>query len=294
MRVACVVIVGVAACNFTSNAGSDGGNGLMPGLDAPGEASMVDSDGDGIVDGLDNCPHQANPDQHDEDRDGIGDVCDLCPQVAAMQIDSDGDGIGDDCDPHPLIAGDVLVTFEPFATPGGLPADTLLVVGTASDWTVANDELSNTGLDLTDVLVLDAGAPNQTIDAGVTVIEVEPTASSTIAIMAITDSESTANDFFACVASTNLEPNYTLYYDAGGSSTELDFDSLTIATFPGVFRLRSRIDDEGESCAIDATPPPAMLTSAISPIGNTYVGLRFREVIVSVQYIAVYVSPSST
>ncbi len=290
MRAACVVIVGLAACNFTSNAGGGGGGGGGP-ADAPRDTSTVDSDGDGVPDNVDNCPHQANPDQHDEDRDGIGDVCDLCPQVAAPQIDSDGDGIGDDCDPHPMVAGDVLVTFEPFATPGGIPADATLVVGTASDWTVANDELSNTGLDLTDVLLFDAGTPNQTIDAGVTVTGIEASATSTIAIMAVTDSESTADNFFLCLAETNSFPNYALYYDAGGIFTALDFDDVTTATFPGVFRLRSRIDANGESCAIAASPAPQALTSVSIPVGNTYVGLRLREVVVSIQYVAVYSSP---
>ncbi len=289
MRVACVVIVGLAACNFTSNAGGDGGG--TPGSDAPGEASMMDSDGDGVPDNVDNCPHKANPDQHDEDRDGIGDVCDLCPQVAAIQVDTDGDGIGDDCDPHPAMAGDVLVTFEPFATPGGLPADTLLVVGTATDWTVSNDALSNTGLDLTDVLLFDAGAPNQTIDTGVTVTAVEPAATSTVAVMAMTDSESTADNFFLCVASTTIVPNYELEYDAAGIFSALDFDDAATATFPGRFRLRSRIDANGESCAIDASSSPRELTSDIVPVGNPYVGLRLREVVVSIQYVAVYSSP---
>ena len=37
---------------------------------------MGDSDGDGIMDGLDNCPFISNPDQADADIDGIGDLCD--------------------------------------------------------------------------------------------------------------------------------------------------------------------------------------------------------------------------
>jgi hypothetical protein len=35
-----------------------------------------DVDGDGIPDGLDNCPFTTNSDQSDEDGDGVGDVCD--------------------------------------------------------------------------------------------------------------------------------------------------------------------------------------------------------------------------
>lgn len=71
-----------------------------------------DSDGDGILDGLDNCPLIANADQTDADADGTGDVCDddddndgvldgsdNCRLVAnAGQGNSDGDSFGDACD----------------------------------------------------------------------------------------------------------------------------------------------------------------------------------------------------
>ena len=53
---------------------------------------VLDSDGDSIVDSIDNCPFVANLDQADFDGDGVGDVCDS---------DLDGDGIDNtaDCDP---------------------------------------------------------------------------------------------------------------------------------------------------------------------------------------------------
>jgi len=38
-----------------------------------------DTDRDGIIDDLDNCPNDFNPDQADKDGDGVGDVCDNCP-----------------------------------------------------------------------------------------------------------------------------------------------------------------------------------------------------------------------
>jgi len=39
----------------------------------------ADSDGDGVPDGMDNCPTKANATQADMDGDGIGDVCDMPP-----------------------------------------------------------------------------------------------------------------------------------------------------------------------------------------------------------------------
>lgn len=73
----------------------------------------IDTDGDGVPDGLDNCPTLTNPDQLDSDENGIGDACEVgldsdadgvldavdnCPTVAnAEQADADGNGVGDEC-----------------------------------------------------------------------------------------------------------------------------------------------------------------------------------------------------
>ncbi len=84
--------------------------------------SSPDSDGDGILDALDNCPAVSNPGQEDADVDGIGDVCDDCTDIDGdgfgnpgypantcaedncpdlpnpAQVDADADGHGDFCD----------------------------------------------------------------------------------------------------------------------------------------------------------------------------------------------------
>lgn len=70
-----------------------------------------DSDEDGVIDSIDNCPSQSNPDQKDSNNNGTGDMCDdydydgvatyydNCPEVAnPNQLDTDKDGKGDMCD----------------------------------------------------------------------------------------------------------------------------------------------------------------------------------------------------
>jgi len=70
-----------------------------------------DSDGDNVIDDVDNCPAVPNQDQNDVDEDGEGDACDdddndsvlnindNCPTVANTdQANFDQDGFGDACD----------------------------------------------------------------------------------------------------------------------------------------------------------------------------------------------------
>lgn len=58
-----------------------------------------DTDLDGVIDSLDNCPLVYNPDQLDADGDGIGSACDNCPVVPnVLQEDADSDDVGDSCD----------------------------------------------------------------------------------------------------------------------------------------------------------------------------------------------------
>ena len=69
-----------------------------------------DADGDGVLNGVDNCVDTANADQADADGNGIGDACqdtdgdgvldidDNCVNTAnADQADADGNGVGDVC-----------------------------------------------------------------------------------------------------------------------------------------------------------------------------------------------------
>jgi hypothetical protein len=58
-----------------------------------------DSDGDGVIDSVDNCQAYYNSAQNDADIDFVGDSCDNCIFVwNPDQADSDDDGSGDVCD----------------------------------------------------------------------------------------------------------------------------------------------------------------------------------------------------
>jgi hypothetical protein len=74
---------------------------------------VVDSDGDGVLDSLDNCVNDPNPGQEDGDGDRHGDVCDNCPADANPgQEDVDGDGLGDACDNCPSDFNDMQIDVD--------------------------------------------------------------------------------------------------------------------------------------------------------------------------------------
>ncbi len=95
------------------------------------KVDFVDADGDGVVNGHDNCPTVANADQADGDGDDVGDRCDNCvavfnprlntescpgpiPYAEAFQAttggqrDEDMDGFGTECDGKFGTAGSVV------------------------------------------------------------------------------------------------------------------------------------------------------------------------------------------
>lgn len=109
-----------------------------------------DRDGDGALDGADNCPDDPNPDQANADSDSRGDVCDPCPgdplddavdgdgvcgdidncaDVAnAGQEDADADGAGDACDSDDDGDG-VADSTEPGFCKGSLPGEPTTSLG---------------------------------------------------------------------------------------------------------------------------------------------------------------------
>jgi len=125
-----------------------------------------DSDGDGVLDYLDNCKKVSNPDQDpgyctDTDNDGFDDAADNCPNTyTPTQNDSDEDGIGDACDNCILIYnpdqadsdGDILGDACPPSSGGGgggggggIPGGNTLPPGTSNGLYLGPDQTKGNG-----------------------------------------------------------------------------------------------------------------------------------------------------
>ena len=94
-----------------NNTGGDNTGGNNTGGNNTGGNNTIDTDYDGVIDMLDNCPEIGNPSQSDYDQDGFGDGCDTdidgdgmanendaFPNDPSEQSDIDADGVGDNSD----------------------------------------------------------------------------------------------------------------------------------------------------------------------------------------------------
>ena len=88
---------------------------------------MVDSDGDGIPDGVDNCPLVHNPDQRDRDGDGKGDACDPCPLDALDGCSSvfKEDFVGSPAGGYTAVQGGPVVVTAEFTNDSSTPIQTI-------------------------------------------------------------------------------------------------------------------------------------------------------------------------
>jgi hypothetical protein len=284
---ACATII-MCACGYPAlpQVTGDGSTGI----DSDGSVGTIDSDGDGIPDGVDNCVSVANADQHDEDGDHVGDACDPCPQVANATTDTDGDGIPDDCDPRPDTPGDMLVRFESFVGSGNLPVGwESQGGGLPTDWNRGNDALTIVADNLTRIAIVDSGSLHHAIDIGVDVISGSNTG--LVFLTGLADVSSDIHQFFGC----------GMRFDGqtGGMSRELfkldnpNFTALgtDLGDTPipsGSYRIQFVIDGNSEACVIPHGVNAHRQTASATSQGNTFVGIRANNVTVAVRYVAIY------
>ena len=176
----CLAVV-LAGCSFEltpAGVGSDAVAGDARPDATPDAPTSPDIDGDGLLNGADNCPNVANVDQRDHDADLRGDACDVCPHLpSAIHADSDADGIGDDCDPRPNQAGDVVALWD------GFYADSTALSWTkVGTWTLDAGTLRQTATGST-YIVMPMTLPRTFLQAGAIVDQIAGT-SSTIGVFA--------------------------------------------------------------------------------------------------------------
>jgi hypothetical protein len=99
-------IESAAAISVSTAASGDTGVTVRAGTAVSSEQCRgLDSDNDGIRDGVDNCCRIPNSVQQDDDTDGTGNLCDNCPSVFnPAQLETDLDGWGDSCDNCALVS----------------------------------------------------------------------------------------------------------------------------------------------------------------------------------------------
>lgn len=214
---------------------------VVPGaapVDAPAEAVIdaapdgaldLDSDGDGIMDAVDNCPLVANPQQFNEDGDRFGDDCDPCPPIADdAPPDQDNDGVADACDPRPTQGGDSIALFEGFHT--GVPP-TWFKRGT---WTAAADavtveSMADPGANLT---VPGPTTQHETVATGLTILDITPMAHASAGVVDTWTHTATKRGVF-CHLTTWFDPADGSYFrpletnQLGSAGQLLDYEMAT-------------------------------------------------------------------
>lgn len=265
---------------------SDGSGDAMSDARIDGSPTS-DTDGDGIVDSVDNCPTVANADQHDEDGDLVGDLCDPCPQIGhEPATDGDGDGIPDACDPHPTVIADTLVLFEPFSS--GTLVGWQIAAGSVGDFEVGGDALTITPTGGTHIILRDTGSAQHAIDVGVT-LPVDPGGGTTF-FTALTGLKSDLSTYFGCGVRLDTAVREYFQFQNPSTFTVVGADPLPseVPTFPGDYRIVSVVSPAAESCEIPTATNNHRITGTLASGSQSAAGIRVGRATAVVRYVAIY------
>jgi len=272
----CVLSSGAYVCLY-----GDGTIGPDARMDARPDAdpAMLDDDGDGVANALDNCRDKPNPTQSNEDGDTLGDVCDVCPPFTD-NTDGDGDGVCDLCDPHPATGGDQMVLFEGFDGP--MPASW---TATGSYTTSAGSLISNVSGGTQNTLVTPvAAAPHQTMFARMTITAIEGGQSG--GALGIVDRfDAGATQGVMCGGVRGDGGYLGLVNAANGLAFQIAGHAFNIGT---TYMLKFTRNDNNYSCVDTATG--TTVNGSAGPNG-TLVGFRNRVASASYAWILVVKSP---
>jgi hypothetical protein len=173
-----------------------------------------DGDADGVADADDNCPSNANADQHDEDADAIGDVCDPCPHLAGAAVDGDGDGVGDACDPQPAVAKQQIKFFDPFTA-------------NLTEWQHQNG-VTRVG----ETLRINAGDSGLETRLNIANGETRIVAAGTV-VSTLSSTPRQVSIAFGLNQATTIY-HYCEFYDDSGSNTDIDITKANNGSYPFV------------------------------------------------------------
>ncbi len=265
------------------------------------EPPDVDTDGDGVVDDVDNCVAIPNTPQSNEDGDLYGDSCDNCAHVDNDdQVSADGDTVGDACDPRPGLAGDVQLIFDGF---NGATRSSIWAVGAGGDSWTTSGGVMHQGSTLREQKILYTtgfSADNVTIDTAFTPTDIPASTDTT------TDRERVAGVVggyapgagagtgrVAHVGDIITSADYPVWIEVGtvtdtgnAGSNEFAYGNQVMST--GRYTLRGRVANGRQS--VLATEPNGTATTAddFDASAAGAIGLRTRNVAVDFEYVIVF------
>jgi len=276
----------------------------------PVDAPPSDTDGDGVVDAIDNCPSVPNPGQLDEDGDGVGDVCDNCPGIPNPTQANDGeavggitpDGVGDACDPRPDLGGDFIGLFDGFNT---LRSGWNVSAG-ADTWGVTGGRMEQTSTagGVSGNVRLLTWSDDTFGDAVVeTVVQIDSMSSTTstefrtVGVVASFDDATFGGDTgYACVQfrdTTSTPPDAVFIFKISGSAS-----GIGAAALPWLLNTSDRVRTTlyttaaggAQRCTVNNidTAESATATSSDAEYGGSHIGLRTYRTAASFEYVVVY------